>query len=172
MYFRYVRQLTAAKRSGICKGAIFGIFVGFIRLIIFVIYGVGFIYGTRLIYKENSNIGDIFVVNNLTYSSFFEFNNFYIYQVFFAIFIAVFSLAQAASSLRYQSSIHGNYACFLNMINHLLDDAICAVDSIRRLLDIVRKIVILSRKYKSVFIYDTLSSAGHTNRITTPRRIQ
>jgi hypothetical protein len=36
--------------------------MGFIRLVIFIIYAVGFIYGTRLIFTENSNIGDIFVV--------------------------------------------------------------------------------------------------------------
>ncbi|CAF1338277.1 unnamed protein product [Adineta steineri] len=98
-YHRYTQHLTAARRNGVRKGIFIGIIMGFIRFIIFIIYAVGFIYGTRLIYQENSNIGDIFVV-------------------FFAIFIAVFSLGQATNTLRYQN------------------EALCAVDSIRSLLDI------------------------------------
>ncbi|UJR07310.1 hypothetical protein I4U23_011598 [Adineta vaga] len=82
-YHRYTQHLRAAKRSSIRRGIIFGSIMGFIRFIIFIIYAVGFIYGTRLIAQENSNIGDIFTV-------------------FFAIFIAVFSLAQATNTLRYQ----------------------------------------------------------------------
>jgi hypothetical protein len=66
LYFRYTRHLTAARRSGVRKGAVFGGIMGFIRLIIFLIYAVGFIYGTRLIHEEHSNIGDIFVVNDFS----------------------------------------------------------------------------------------------------------
>jgi hypothetical protein len=62
LYLSYTGHLTAARISGIRKGAVVGGIMGFIRLIIFFIYAVGFIYGTRLIYEEHSNIGDIFVV--------------------------------------------------------------------------------------------------------------
>lgn len=74
IYFRYTRHLTGAKRSGILKGAVFGGIMGFIRFIIFLIYAVGFIYGTRLIYEEHSNIGDIFVVIHFSFSL-FKFKN-------------------------------------------------------------------------------------------------
>lgn len=64
-YIRYTQHLNAAKQNGIYKGIAYGIIMGFIRLIIFAIYGVGFLYGTRLIHEEQSTIGDIFVVTNL-----------------------------------------------------------------------------------------------------------
>jgi hypothetical protein len=70
LYFRYTRHLTAARKSGIRKGTVFGGIMGFIRLVIFCIYAVGFIYGTRLIYEEHSSIGDIFVVIDFCFSLF------------------------------------------------------------------------------------------------------
>ncbi|CAF1454735.1 unnamed protein product [Adineta ricciae] len=97
-YHRYTQNLHSARKTGIRKGIVFGIMMGFIRLVIFVIYAVGFIYGTHLIQTENSTIGDVFVV-------------------FFGIFIAVFSLGQATNTLRYQNEA----ICAVNSVRTLLN---------------------------------------------------
>lgn len=54
------------------KGAIFGVFMGWISLISYIIYSVGFIFGSILMsYETNNtlNISDILVVGDLYYKS-------------------------------------------------------------------------------------------------------
>ena len=63
-FYRYDQHLSKAQKTGIQKGAIAGICLGFIRFIIFCTYAVGFYYGTQLVYEENLKIGDIFVVSH------------------------------------------------------------------------------------------------------------
>jgi len=137
LYFRYTQHLTAARRNGIRKGIVFGIIMGFIRLVIFVIYAVGFIYGTRLIYEENSNIGDIFLVTDLFFPYLFKLKN---------VLSTRFSLLFLSQSflLDRQQIRCGIKVVLYKNINRVfqtffIDEAICAVDSIRTLLDIVSK---------------------------------
>ncbi|CAF1318246.1 unnamed protein product [Rotaria sordida] len=62
---RYDRELYSTRWSNIRKGAVFGIFNGWSSLIIYLMYSIGFIFGSLLMsYKDDHtlNISDIFVV--------------------------------------------------------------------------------------------------------------
>ncbi|CAF1544603.1 unnamed protein product [Adineta ricciae] len=62
---RYERELDPTRWSSVRKGAIFGVFMGWISVISYIIYSVGFIFGSILMsYESNNtlNISDILVV--------------------------------------------------------------------------------------------------------------
>ncbi|CAF1071435.1 unnamed protein product [Rotaria sordida] len=62
---RYDRELYPTCWSSIRKGAVFGIYTGWLSLITYLIYSIGFIFGSLLVsYKDDhtSNISDILVI--------------------------------------------------------------------------------------------------------------
>ncbi|CAF2682116.1 unnamed protein product [Rotaria sp. Silwood2] len=74
---RYEKHLDEAKRSGIKKGAISGVTMGFVWFTIYCAYALAFWYGAKLIRDETFNIGNVMIV-------------------FFSIIIAIFNLGQAS----------------------------------------------------------------------------
>lgn len=64
----YEKELYPTQRCGIRKGTFNGIFVGWLSLMTFVVYAIGFIFGSLLMPKndhEKSNIVGILIVSNL-----------------------------------------------------------------------------------------------------------
>jgi len=64
---RYERELDFARWNSIRKGAVFGIFIGWLSFITYIVYSVGFIFGFILMsydYDNNLNISDILIVRN------------------------------------------------------------------------------------------------------------
>ncbi len=64
--FRYERELDSTGRSNIRQGAVLGVFTGWIAFISYIVYAVGFIFGSLLISNGNNNglnIGDLIVVS-------------------------------------------------------------------------------------------------------------
>ena len=65
--FRYDRELYPTSWSSIRKGAVFGIYTGWLSLITYLVYSIGFILGSLLMpHKDDHtlNISDILVVSN------------------------------------------------------------------------------------------------------------
>jgi hypothetical protein len=63
--FRYERELDFGRWNSLRKGAIFGIFIGWLSFITYIIYSVGFIFGFIVMSYDNSlNISDILIVRN------------------------------------------------------------------------------------------------------------
>jgi len=65
--FRYERELYPTRWSNVRKGAIFGVFTGWMSLIVYIVYSVGFIFGSILMPYEShstSSISDILVVSD------------------------------------------------------------------------------------------------------------
>ena len=166
LYFRYTRHLTAARRSGIRKGTVFGCIMGFIRLVIFLIYAVGFIYGTRLIYEEHSNIGDIFVVIDLS-SSLFKLES--AISVRFSLWFSSRSFLLGRQRIRCDIKVvsYRNINIFLKYFCCLSVEAICAVDSIWRLLDIVRETYMFATIHTVLLMGYSLFFEGYTHRTRT-----
>ena len=68
--FRYEKELHPTRWSSVRQGAIFGVFVGWLSLLTYIVYSVGFIFGSILMSYENHNtftISDILVVSDLYY---------------------------------------------------------------------------------------------------------
>jgi hypothetical protein len=64
--FRYEKELHSTRWRSVRQGAIFGIFVGWLSLISYIVYSVGFIFGSILMSDKTdktSNISDILVVS-------------------------------------------------------------------------------------------------------------
>jgi len=150
LYLSYTGHLTAARINGIRKGAVVGGIMGFIRLIIFFIYAVGFIYGTRLIYNENSNIGDIFVVTEF-FSSLFHLKNSLSIRFSSQFSFPFFLSHRQQIRCDIKVILFKNTGTFLKHSCHSLDEAICAVDSIGKLLDIVRETYMFTILYIQFF---------------------
>ncbi|CAF1240166.1 unnamed protein product [Rotaria sordida] len=85
---RYERHLRTVKMNGIRKGAITGAFLGFLFLIIFCAYALGFWYGANLVREKGYSIGTVLTV-------------------FFSIITAVFSLGQAVPHLQALAQARG-----------------------------------------------------------------
>ncbi|CAF1309030.1 unnamed protein product, partial [Rotaria sordida] len=85
---RYEKHLRSAKISGIRKGALNGILMGGIWLIVCCAYALSFWYGAKLVREENYSIGGILIV-------------------FFSITTAVFNLGQAAPHLQLVAQARG-----------------------------------------------------------------
>ena len=65
--FRYDRELYPTPWSSIRKGAVFGIYIGWLSMIIYLVYSVGFIFGSLLMSHKDDHtlsISDILVVSN------------------------------------------------------------------------------------------------------------
>ncbi|UJR24177.1 hypothetical protein I4U23_027143 [Adineta vaga] len=73
---RYGKHLNEAKKSSIRRGMVNGLIMGFMCVIIFSGYALGFWYGTKLTFEKEYNIGNVVII-------------------FFAIINAVFDLGQA-----------------------------------------------------------------------------
>ncbi|CAF1564085.1 unnamed protein product, partial [Adineta steineri] len=62
---RYEKELSPTRWSNIRKGALFGVFVGWLSLVNYIVYAVGFIFGSLLMsyggYNHNISISDILV---------------------------------------------------------------------------------------------------------------
>jgi hypothetical protein len=70
--FRYERELYPTRRSSIRQGAVYGLFVGWMSLLTYIVYSVGFIFGSLLMAHEDHeklNISDILVVSDLYHKS-------------------------------------------------------------------------------------------------------
>ena len=80
--FRYEVKLEEARKTGIKKGIFLGILSGFVWIVIYGAYALGFWYGWTL--TESDNCAEP------------EYSVGKILLVFFSIIIAVFSLGQAA----------------------------------------------------------------------------
>ena len=66
--FRYEGELRTTHWSSIRKGAAFGLFAGWSSLISYIVYAIGFIFGSFLLYTKSHNessISDILVVSAL-----------------------------------------------------------------------------------------------------------
>ncbi|CAF1435207.1 unnamed protein product [Rotaria sordida] len=64
---RYEKELHSTRWSSIRQGAVFGIFTGWLSLISYLAYSVGFIFGSLFTsdrVHHNSDISDILVVSN------------------------------------------------------------------------------------------------------------
>lgn len=65
--FRYEKELSRTRWNSIRKGAAFGIYVGWLFFVTYIIYALGFLSGSFLIsYNDQSrfNISDILVVSS------------------------------------------------------------------------------------------------------------
>lgn len=69
VYFSYQRELSDTRWYSIRKGAIFGLFTGWLMFISYSIYSVGFIFGSILLRKTNEDhqlsISDLIVVRKI-----------------------------------------------------------------------------------------------------------
>lgn len=66
--FRYEKELHPTYWANIRQGAVYGVFVGWLSLSSFIVYSVGFIFGSMLMSFENENtlnISDIIIVSFL-----------------------------------------------------------------------------------------------------------
>ena len=66
--FRYERDLQSTRTGTIRQGALYGAFSGWLYLIDYIVYAVGFIFGSILMFYGNHhilNISDIIVVSDL-----------------------------------------------------------------------------------------------------------
>jgi hypothetical protein len=66
--FRYERELHPTRWSSIRQGALVGVFVGWLSLLSYLVYAVGFIFGSILMSSKSNNtfnISDILVVSAL-----------------------------------------------------------------------------------------------------------
>jgi hypothetical protein len=66
--FRYEKELHQTLWSSVRKGAVFGIFMGWLSLVTYTVYAVGFIFGSIFVsYGDHNifNISDILVVSDL-----------------------------------------------------------------------------------------------------------
>lgn len=64
--FRYERELGHSQWSTVRKGAVYGVYVGWLFFITYIIYSVSFIFGSILMEYENEtefDISNILVVN-------------------------------------------------------------------------------------------------------------
>jgi hypothetical protein len=69
--FRYERELQSTRWSSIRQGAVFGVFTGWLYLLMFIVYAVGFIFGSILMsYGDNKtpSVSDILIVRTLYYT--------------------------------------------------------------------------------------------------------
>ena len=70
--FRYERELHASDWSSIRKGAILGLYTGWIFFATSIIYSVGFVFGSLIMHYEGRDIlslTDIVVVSDSCYKS-------------------------------------------------------------------------------------------------------
>ncbi|CAF4469089.1 unnamed protein product, partial [Rotaria sp. Silwood2] len=92
--FRYEKELDATHWSGIRQGALLGIFTGFYYLSAYLVYSVGFIFGSLLTsskFPHSLNIGDILVVVSIFAESLS-------YLSYFGPFLQSFSAARGAAT--------------------------------------------------------------------------
>ena len=64
---RYEKELSHARWNSVRKGAVFGLYSGWLLFVTFIIYAVGFIFGAILMSYEDehaSNISDVLVVSD------------------------------------------------------------------------------------------------------------
>jgi hypothetical protein len=69
---RYAKELNQIRWNGVRKGAAFGLFVGWLTLVAYIMDSVAFIYGSILMSYDNQNtfdIGDILAVSDSYYKS-------------------------------------------------------------------------------------------------------
>ncbi|CAF1379240.1 unnamed protein product [Adineta ricciae] len=96
---RYAKNLNEAKKSSVRRGIINGLTMGFMCLVIYCGYALGFWYGTKLTFEKEYDIGNVVIV-------------------FFAIINAVFDLGQAFP--QFQAVIEARTAAY--PIWQLIDD--------------------------------------------------
>ena len=71
-HVRYERELRPTRLSSIRQGAMYGAFVGWMSLVTYITYSVGFIFGTLLISHDDRkrlDIGQILIVSDSSYMS-------------------------------------------------------------------------------------------------------
>ena len=75
--YRYNEKLAGAEKQGIKKGKVKGFFVGYMWMMIFLSYALGFWYGSSLVFDETNNFspGNMMTVG----SSIFQFKK--VYQI-------------------------------------------------------------------------------------------
>lgn len=66
LLFRYERELQYIRWSNVRQGAVFGVFMGWVSLITYIVYAVGFIFGSILVSQGNHDqlsISSILIVS-------------------------------------------------------------------------------------------------------------
>ena len=66
IFFRYEKELSRTRWSTVKKGAVYGLYNGWLYFVTYIIYAVGFIFGSVLISDQHQsafNISDIIVVS-------------------------------------------------------------------------------------------------------------
>lgn len=102
--FRYERELHPTRWSSIRQGAWFGIFVGWVSLISYIVYAVGFIFGSILMsYKDHTkiNISDIIIVSN----SYYRINQKHLI-VYLSFILGCFHLCTNFNAIEFYRSFH------------------------------------------------------------------
>ena len=64
---RYEKELGSTRWSTVRKGAVYGVYTGWLHFVVFLIYSVGFIFGSILMSYEGRSeidISDILVVSD------------------------------------------------------------------------------------------------------------
>lgn len=67
MNFSYEKELTRTRWTAVRKGAVFGIYVGWLFFVTYIIYALGFMSGSFLMSRNDQtrfNISDILVVSH------------------------------------------------------------------------------------------------------------
>ncbi len=70
--FRYEKELLQTQWNSVRKGAIVGVFWGWVTFLSYVVYCVGFFFGSLLMSYKNQgifNLSDILIVSNLQHRS-------------------------------------------------------------------------------------------------------
>ncbi len=71
--FRYEKELHQTQRTSVRKGAAFGILMGWLSLITYIVYPVAFIFGSIIMSYEDDNnrltITDLLVVSHSYYKT-------------------------------------------------------------------------------------------------------
>ncbi|CAF2851921.1 unnamed protein product [Rotaria sp. Silwood2] len=102
--FEYERELYRTRWSSIRQGAIFGVFTGWLVLVSYLVYTVGFIFGSLLMKRNDSqtlSISDILVIVSIFARCFSYFN-------FIGSYFQSFSEARGAAAAVFELIDEGN----------------------------------------------------------------
>jgi len=59
LVFRYAKELDHTRWNGVRIGAVLGLFIGWLSLVTYLLYSIGFIFGSLLMSYDNQNTFDV-----------------------------------------------------------------------------------------------------------------